>query len=214
MRHETVKIDCRRKLERDVIRAVTERLGDGERRLVIVLDHLMALEGSVATLLKDLVRTIVGKGVRASVVDASGCAAAFLDALGSAAPVAAMSADSAVPQPKRVLVVEDHDDSLEFLATVIESAGHVSVRARTLAEAVRRLESGTYDLVLLDMVLPDGEGLGVAEHLRGLGQSTPVVVISAYLDRWDEGAYARCQIQKRIAKPYRVKDILEAIRGS
>lgn len=201
MRPETVRIDCRRKTDRQVLTDLASKLTNGGRRFVIIVDNLLEIEGSVAALLKDLVRAIVEKGIRASVVDRSGCAAAFLDAIH--APIAAVQAGA----PKRILVVEDHEDSLEFLLTLLESAGHTAEAAGTAGEAIRKLGRSTFDLVILDLVLPDADGLTVAERASG----TPVVIVSAYLDRCSDEAYRRLRIQKKIAKPYRVKDILEAI---
>lgn len=201
MRHETVRIDCRKKSDRQVLNDLAGKLTNGGRRFVIVVENLLEIEGSVAALLKDLVRAIVEKGIRASLVDRSGCAAAFLDAI--RAPISAVQAG----EPKRILVVEDHEDSLEFLSTLLESAGHEAVLARTAGEAIAKLESSRFDLVILDLVLPDADGLTVAERAAG----TRVVVVSAYLDRCSDEAYRRLHIQKKIAKPYRVKDILEAI---
>ena len=53
----------------------------------------------------------------------------------------------------------------------------------------------------------------VAEHILERKLRTPVVAVSAYLDRFDEDAYKRCRIRGRISKPYRVREILDVVRS-
>lgn len=88
--------------------------------------------------------------------------------------------------PPRVLVVDDNESVREFLVEVLTSWGPFEVdpceveTAGSVRESTEMLVEGTYDLVLLDMILGDGNGLQVLEALRSHESPPPVVVVSAY----------------------------------
>lgn len=87
--------------------------------------------------------------------------------------------------PPRVLVVDDNESVREFLVEVLTSWGPFEVdpceveTAGSVRESTEMLVEGTYDLVLLDMILGDGNGLQVLEALRSHESPPPVVVVSA-----------------------------------
>jgi signal transduction histidine kinase len=84
------------------------------------------------------------------------------------------SADSAVQRggavtgnrPLRILLVEDHDDTLHLMTRLLERQGHQVTRAGGIAEALDAAEGGRFDLVISDLGLPDGSGLQLMQHLR------------------------------------------------
>ena len=82
-------------------------------------------------------------------------------------------------QPK-VLVVDDEPDLLELLELTLSRMGLETVRASSVAEAIRLLDKEPFDLCLTDMRLPDGEGLRVIEHINSKGLDIPIAVITAY----------------------------------
>ena len=65
----------------------------------------------------------------------------------------------------RVLIVEDSEDVVEALQIVMESAGHYVRTATTVDDAVREAEADGVDVMLLDLSLPDGDGLDVLRRL-------------------------------------------------
>lgn len=69
----------------------------------------------------------------------------------------------------RVLIVEDSVDVVEALQIVMESAGHHVRTASTVAEAIRQGEALPVDVMLLDLTLPDGDGLEVLRGLEAAG---------------------------------------------
>lgn len=64
-----------------------------------------------------------------------------------------------------VLIVEDSEDVIAALQIVMESAGHAVSTAMTVEDAVRVAESTPVDVMLLDLTLPDGDGLDVLRRL-------------------------------------------------
>lgn len=79
--------------------------------------------------------------------------------------------------PRVILHVEDDTDLLDVVRSIVAPLAEV-VPARTLAEARRKLEHGTFDLVLLDLTLPDGDGLALLREAEP-GRLPPVLVFSA-----------------------------------
>ena len=68
---------------------------------------------------------------------------------------------------RTVLVIEDHQDSLELLTVVLQSLRARVLTARTVEDAERRLSTQRPDLIVCDMRLPDGTGLDFVQWLRG-----------------------------------------------
>jgi two-component system response regulator PilR (NtrC family) len=79
----------------------------------------------------------------------------------------------------RILLVEDDPDVRNILSIILEGEGYTVDTARTVDEAMRRLDGMRYSLVATDWRLPDGLGATVADRAAELGAKT--VIISGYL---------------------------------
>ncbi|HSF41620.1 MAG TPA: ATP-binding protein, partial [Thermoanaerobaculia bacterium] len=75
-------------------------------------------------------------------------------------------APTAAPRPLRLLLVEDHEPTLEVMTALLEAAGHHVKAARDLASARRLAAEGDFDLLVSDLGLPDGSGLDLMRELR------------------------------------------------
>lgn len=71
-----------------------------------------------------------------------------------------------VAKPLRLLLVEDHTDSAELLAELLESRGHTVRIASTAFDALARAAEERFDLVLSDVGLPDASGYELMQQLR------------------------------------------------
>ena len=79
---------------------------------------------------------------------------------------------------EKILVVEDEKSISRFISTILDNNGYEAVQARTGAEAQSMISSHCPDLVILDLGLPDMDGLEILRSLRSWS-SLPVVVVSA-----------------------------------
>ena len=213
----TRHIACADRSVDDVLTDITAALEApqaAEFGLVLVFDGLLRVSGSLNSLLLEVVRRIVRHGIRATLVDGSGAAGAFFDLVGGRLPIVVYRDEQDLADPKRILVVEDQSENIEFLKALIESAGHHCEAVTSVGEAIRRLSSVPFDLVLLDLMLPDAEGIEVARHILERQLSTPVIAISGHLDQWSDDRVARAGIRRQLSKPYQVREILDAIRDS
>lgn len=80
----------------------------------------------------------------------------------------------------RILVVDDEADIRESLELLLSAEGYAVSSAENAAEGLRRFESGVFDLVLLDLMMPDRSGLEVLDEIRKRDRETPVFLITAY----------------------------------
>jgi len=114
--------------------------------------------------------------------------------------------------PATVLVVEDDASLSAALMATLKAAGFRPVAARTAAEGMRWFAHYAPDLVLLDLGLPDRDGLSVIADIRAKGQ-TPIVVLSARdteamkVQALDLGA------DDYVQKPFGVEELLARLRA-
>ena len=79
----------------------------------------------------------------------------------------------------RLLAVEDEKDLSELVKANLGRHGFAVDLAATLADAQACLKTTSYDVILLDLQLPDGDGLELLRTVRGAGQTTPVIAVTA-----------------------------------
>ena len=75
--------------------------------------------------------------------------------------------------PGRILVVDDEPDIRESLEVLLSSEGFDVTLAQNATEGLKRLDSSSYDLVLLDLMMPDKSGMQVLEEVRARDTETP-----------------------------------------
>ena len=80
----------------------------------------------------------------------------------------------------RVLLVEDNEILGEAVRDHVAAADHAVDWMKTLDDARISLRAVTYGLVLLDLRLPDGSGIGLLKELRAAGIATPVIILTAH----------------------------------
>jgi DNA-binding NtrC family response regulator len=80
----------------------------------------------------------------------------------------------------RILVIDDEPDIRESLEALLSSEGYRVELAANATEGLKRLESSVYDLVLLDLMMPDKSGMQVLEEVRERDRETPIFMITAY----------------------------------
>lgn len=103
----------------------------------------------------------------------------------------------------RILVVDDNEQNRYLAAFLLERAGHHVTTCEDGPTALRAVEDGAWDLVLLDIQLPGMDGFAVLRQmrdLRGLDQ-TPVIAVSSYAMPGDREAALGAGFADSIEKP-------------
>jgi DNA-binding NtrC family response regulator len=80
----------------------------------------------------------------------------------------------------RILVIDDEPDIRESLEILLSAEGYRVDLASNATEGLKRLENSAFDLVLLDLMMPDKSGMQVLEEIRGRDRETPIFLITAY----------------------------------
>jgi DNA-binding NtrC family response regulator len=84
------------------------------------------------------------------------------------------------PPKGKILVIDDEEDIRESLEALLSLEGYSMDMAPNGGEGLRKLESRDYDLVLLDLMMPDRSGMDVLKEMRERDRETPVFMITAY----------------------------------
>ncbi|HEX6087707.1 MAG TPA: response regulator [Thermoanaerobaculia bacterium] len=79
----------------------------------------------------------------------------------------------------RVLVVDDEPPIRALVAKIVERAGHPVDVARDGAEAIAKIEAQHYDVVVLDLMMPNVDGYALVDYLKNRGERPAIIVISA-----------------------------------
>jgi two-component system KDP operon response regulator KdpE len=121
-----------------------------------------------------------------------------------------MSAESS--PMTRVLVVEDEADIRRFVRLALQAEGHEVHEADGLQRGL--IDAGTRrpDLVILDLGLPDGDGIDLIRGLRGWSQ-VPVIVLSARTGEADKIAALDAGADDYLAKPFGTGELLARVRA-
>lgn len=114
--------------------------------------------------------------------------------------------------PATILVVEDDASLNAALASTLKAAGFRPVTARTAAEGLRWFAHYAPDLVLLDLGLPDRDGLSVIADIRARSQ-TPIVVLSARDAQAMKVAALDLGADDYVQKPFGVDELLARLRA-
>ena len=121
-----------------------------------------------------------------------------------------MSAAQSTP-PARVLVVEDDVPIRRFLRSTLLARGYVVDEAETLQAARLQVTAQPPDAVLLDLGLPDGDGLELVQEIRGWSQ-LPIVVLSARDQESVKVAALDAGADDFLTKPFGVPELLARLR--
>ena len=79
-----------------------------------------------------------------------------------------------------VLIVDDEASARDFVSQALTDAGYETLQAGDLQSAARAIDTGSADIILLDVVLPDGSGLSLLDRLALENPSPPVILITAF----------------------------------
>jgi two-component system, OmpR family, response regulator len=89
-------------------------------------------------------------------------------------------------EPRRVLFVEDDHDLADAVAGLMVDEGYLVVQRYDGDSGLEEALHGTYDVIVLDIMLPKRSGFRVCEELRAAGVATPLLMLTAKEGEWDE----------------------------
>jgi DNA-binding response OmpR family regulator len=114
----------------------------------------------------------------------------------------------------RVFVVDDEPDVVELLQTVLEIEGYQVETATEGRSALARLLADPPDLLILDLMMPDLDGMELLKLLRldPAGAGIPVLIVSARTGQHDQIATLQLGANAYICKPFSTKELVMQVR--
>ncbi len=113
----------------------------------------------------------------------------------------------------KILVIEDEENLAAVLSTLLEGAGYQPIRADTCALALTLYASHRPDLALLDLGLPDADGMRFLREVRRENR-TPVIVLSARSNERDKVEALDAGANDYVTKPFSSAELLARIRSA
>lgn len=113
----------------------------------------------------------------------------------------------------RVLLVEDTPRLAEAVAEILRKGGYGADVAHTGADGLDLASTGAYDVVLLDIMLPDMSGMEVLRELRSAGGAVPVILLTARQGVGDRVAGLDAGADDYLPKPFHASELLARIRA-
>jgi two-component system copper resistance phosphate regulon response regulator CusR len=113
----------------------------------------------------------------------------------------------------RILVVEDQRKMASFLKKGLTEAGYSVDMAETGSAAEALASENLYDLMVLDVMLPDQNGFDTARHLRGDGYRGPILMLSALSGTRDKVHGLDAGADDYLAKPFAFDELLARVRA-
>lgn len=111
----------------------------------------------------------------------------------------------------KILMVEDDPLILKNLSELLKNEGFESHQAMTVKEARERLEEKKFDLILLDILLPDGNGFSLFSMIKSI-TDTPVIFLTASSDEFSVVTGLDMGADDYIEKPFRPRELISRIK--
>ena len=118
-----------------------------------------------------------------------------------------------VEKKSRILILEDDVSLADGLRYSLEKNGYAVDAAESVGEAKALLAREQYDLLLLDVTLPDGTGFEVCEAVRGQENQVPIIFLTASDEEMNVIRGLDCGGDDYIGKPFKLGELLSRIRA-
>jgi DNA-binding response OmpR family regulator len=118
-----------------------------------------------------------------------------------------------VERPTRILLVDDEQAILTLLSYPLEQDGYEVVRAADGAEALERFGETEFDLVVLDVTMPQLDGLEVCRRLRA-SSSVPIIMLTAKTEEIDKVLGLELGADDYITKPFSIREVRSRVKAA
>ena len=116
---------------------------------------------------------------------------------------------------RKILIIEDEPDIRKTLEYNISREGYEVISASSLSEGREKLESASFSLLLLDLMLPDGSGLDLCRELKQDKSlsSMPVIILTAKDDEVDKVVGFELGADDYVTKPFSVRELILRVKA-
>jgi PAS domain S-box-containing protein len=120
--------------------------------------------------------------------------------------------------PARILLAEDHEVNQRLALRILEKGGHHVRTAATGLEAIAAWRAGEFDVILMDVQMPEMDGFEATMNIRaeeqGTGRHVHIIAMTAHAMTGDRERCLAAGMDAYLAKPIRASDLLELIRAA
>jgi DNA-binding response OmpR family regulator len=113
----------------------------------------------------------------------------------------------------KILVVEDDRKLARFLQRVLTEEGYTADLCSSGGDALAQARSGIYGLVVLDWMIPDGDGLEVCRQLRRLGCNVPIIMLTARGEVSERVMALDAGADDYLVKPFEIDELVARVRA-
>lgn len=114
---------------------------------------------------------------------------------------------------KQILLVEDDHDIAALLRLNLEDEGYAITHEPDGGNALQRLEKQPWDAVILDLMLPNVDGLEICRRIRQMTRYLPIIIISARSSETDRITGLETGADDYLAKPFSVQELIARIKA-
>jgi DNA-binding response OmpR family regulator len=112
---------------------------------------------------------------------------------------------------KKILVIDDADGIRKFLKITLENYQYTVIESNEGANGIEKFKSEKPDMVILDLGLPDIDGIDVLKTIRAFDDKTPIAILTVRSEeRYINAAY-KAGADAYVTKPFQIDQILETI---
>jgi two-component system OmpR family response regulator len=113
----------------------------------------------------------------------------------------------------RVLIVEDEEDILEVVSRYLKLDSHEVLTAKSLEEMYRVLEKGCVDLIVLDLLLPDGDAMDEISSIKVMCPETFIIVLTALREDRNKILGLELGADDYVTKPFNPRELVARVRA-
>ena len=113
----------------------------------------------------------------------------------------------------RVLMIEDDLRLAQMLRAYLSDSGFTVTVAENAARGMRHLDRSAFDLILLDLMLPDADGLEVCRQIRDARKAIPIIMVTARGETMDRIVGLEIGADDYLPKPFEPRELLARIRA-
>lgn len=113
----------------------------------------------------------------------------------------------------KILIVEDDHDINNLLAMNLRSTGYEIESSENGMQGYKMAQASVYDLIILDLMLPEIDGLEICRRLRGEGKTTPIIMLTAKDGEIDRVLGLEMGADDYLTKPFSVRELQARVKA-
>ena len=116
-----------------------------------------------------------------------------------------------IPEHAKVLVAEDHEVNQQLFCTILDKIGYTVDTAENGMEAIKMALNREYDIIFMDIQMPEVNGVQATRKLRERGITIPIIAVTAHALREEMEKSYRAGMNDYLTKPFKKKDLLPVL---